>query len=93
MVRRAGLLIREKKNFKAAKALVLAFIAKEDPAHGRSSIKQRAGAPPAAPAPTDGASPLFSLPTKGYDEDRSLCSLPSAFRQIVPSAQFAALTR
>jgi hypothetical protein len=38
-----GLLIKEKKNFRAAKALVLQFIAQEDPAYGRSSIKQRAG--------------------------------------------------
>ena len=60
----AGLLIKEKKDFKAAKTLVLAFIAKEDPAHGRSSIKQRAGgAPPTPeiPAATEGALLLLSL--------------------------------
>ena len=60
----AGLLIKEKKDFKAAKTLVLAFIAKEDPAHGRSSIKQRAGgAPPMPeiPAATEGA-PLLLPP-------------------------------
>ena len=52
-----GLLIKEKKNFKAAKALVLAFIGKEDPAHGRSSIKHRAGGAPSlppVPAATEG---------------------------------------
>jgi hypothetical protein len=58
----AGLLIKEKKDFRVAKALVLAFIAKEDPAHGRSSIKQRAGGAsqsPAVPAATEGTSSLL----------------------------------
>jgi hypothetical protein len=39
----AGLLIKEK-NLKKAKAMVLHFIAQEDPAFGRSSIKQNASA-------------------------------------------------
>ena len=50
----AGLLIKEK-SLKKAKAMVLHFIAQEDPAFGRSSIKQKSSGAAAAPEE-------FSLP-------------------------------
>jgi hypothetical protein len=56
MIARAGLLIKDK-SLKKAKAMVLHFIAQEDPAFGRSSIKQKS-----APAPQ---LPDLQLPTMG----------------------------
>lgn len=44
-----GLLIKEK-SLKRAKAMVLHFIAQEDPAFGRSSIKQKASGADSQPA-------------------------------------------
>lgn len=54
--RGVGMLIQDK-DLKRAKALVLHFIAQEDPAYGRSSIKQKASA---AEMPADFALPTFS---------------------------------
>eukprot|EP00892_Ulva_mutabilis_P001277 jgi/Ulvmu1/1114/UM106_0031.1 len=51
-----GMLIKDK-DLKKAKALVLHFIAQEDPAYGRSSIKQKASA---AEMPIDFSLPKFS---------------------------------
>jgi hypothetical protein len=60
---RAGLLIKEK-SLKKAKAMVLHFIAQEDPAFGRSSIKQKASSssePQEFELPTLSGAPLLSI--------------------------------